>query len=62
MKRKKIKAAARLWRIELESGDAFTLEACDRGEAIEKAIKYRGRASRVAKVENVAELIAAGKL
>lgn len=56
------KKNARLWRVELEGGGRFTVEADDRGEAIQKAIKWSGRTTRVAKVDNVALLMATGKL
>lgn len=54
--------AARLWRITLEDGDTFTIEAGDKGEAIDKAVKCRGRKTRIHKVENVAVLMAANKI
>lgn len=60
--RKTTKAASRMWRIELESGERFTVTADDKGEAIKKAVAWRPRTTRVSKVENVAELTAAGKL
>ena len=53
--------AARLWRITLEDGDTFTLEADDKGAAIDKAVKYRGRKTRIHKVENVAVIMATSK-
>ena len=53
--------AARMWQIELESGEKFTLEADTRAEAIEKAIRWRPRKTKVHKVENIAELIARKK-
>lgn len=49
-----VSAAGCMWVITLESGDTFTITAKDRGEATNKAVQYRGRNSRVAKVENVA--------
>lgn len=62
MKKPTNRKARNLWRIELESGDAFTLEANDKGDAIDKAIKMRGRMYRIAKIENVAVLMATGKI
>lgn len=60
--RKPPKATSRMWRIELESGEHFTVTADDKGEAIKKAVAWRPRTAHVDKVENVAELIAAGKI
>ena len=51
-----------MWRIELESGERFTVTADNKGEAIKKAIAWRPRTTRVSKVENVAGLIATGKI
>ena len=59
---KQTKAAARMWRVELESGEAFTVTAETRGEAIKKGLAFRPRATRLHKCENVAALIAAGKI
>lgn len=58
---KPTRTASRMWRIELESGECFTVTAENKGEAIKKAVAWRPRTARVAKVENVAEIIAAGK-
>lgn len=55
------KAASRMWQVELESGERFTVTAETKGEAIKKAVAWRPRTTRISKVENVAELIAAGK-
>lgn len=51
-----------MWRVELESGEAFTVTAETRGEAIKKGLAFRPRATRLHKCENVAALIAAGKI
>lgn len=53
--------ASKLWVITLENGDSFTVEADDKGGAINKAVTYRGRRHRVASVENVALMRAAQK-
>ena len=53
--------AARLWVVTLESGEKFTVEAESKGEAIGKAVRFRWRTTRVAKVENVAEMRALEK-